>query len=127
MRNLHLNSHSKIVVSEKIGKEFDLNPDSFQFHVASSPACITIYSSGKILSLRDDDNVDEVSIVEALREENISDDRLAGIEVTSEGNVVLATKTGVCDTFVSVTFCKWHLRQLNLFKRQYVDFYKCYL
>jgi hypothetical protein len=96
MRNLHLNSHSKIVVSEKIGKDLNIDPDSFQFHVASSPACITIYSSGKVLSLREDDNVDEVSIVEALREENISDDRIAGIEVTSEGNVVLATRTGAC-------------------------------
>ena len=91
MRNLHLNSHCKIEVSGKSGK-FHLDPKSFHFHVAST-GCITIYSSGLVLILKDEE-IEEISIVEALREENISDDTLAGIEVTSEGNVVLATQNG---------------------------------
>jgi hypothetical protein len=61
--------------------------------VASS-GCITIYNSGKVLILKEDHELEEISVVESLLEENISDQRLAGIEVTSEGNVVLATRTG---------------------------------
>ena len=91
MRNLHLNSHCKIEVSGKSGK-FHLDPNSFHFHVAST-GCITIYSSGLVLILKDEE-IEEISIVEALREENISNNTLAGIEVTTEGNVVLATQNG---------------------------------
>jgi hypothetical protein len=93
MRNLHLNCHNKIEVKGKDGKSFNLDPATFQFHVASS-GCITIYDSGNVLILKEDHDLEEISVVETLLEENISDQRLAGIEVTSEGNVVLATKTG---------------------------------
>ena len=91
MRNIHLNCHLKTAISSGSG-DFKLDTKNFNFHVASSGA-VVIYSSGNVLSLQND-LINEISISEALQAENVSHDKLAGLEVTSEGNFILATQKG---------------------------------
>lgn len=89
MRNLHLNCHHKTQLNDG----FELDPGRFHFHVASDGS-LTVYSSGKVLRLSNGSVTDVVSIAETLQADGIDDDEVAGLEVTTEGTVVLITKKG---------------------------------
>jgi len=91
MRNLHLNCYIKTELSNE-DENFKLNPNNFHFHAAPS-GDLTVYSSGKVLR-RVNDEFCIISVSETLQAENITDDNLAGLEVTSEETIVLATQKG---------------------------------